>query len=144
VTYLFECPECRVRREIVCSVAERNEPRFCFHANSVSARVVLMERKLTVPIVNANLEKDKPENQIGRVLTHSNSREDWLRREKAELENYERGREDWDTSVPKEVTLNDIDVSGAWQAANSGPEALERWRTANIAPDDFAAVSCAE
>lgn len=143
--YVWKCPECEQPRTVQQSVADRDTPEFCVHtkADKRGARLhfVLMRRVYLPPIINANLEKDRPENNLYRILTGSSSARDQLERMKREDEGYHKDREGWEESMPKETTLDDIDVAGCWQAANAGPEQLGRWRKDNIPADDFAAQS---
>ena len=100
-----------------------------------------MRRVYTVPIVNANLEKDKPENQMYRVISKSSSKLDQLAVARRENERYERKFAGVDTSEPKHVTVDDIMQTGVLQAANAGPEQLQRWRKDHIPKDDFREAS---
>jgi hypothetical protein len=129
-------------------VEDRNNPVFCEHVSDLddgqSLHIVQMDRVVSRFLFNADLEKDRPENQLGRILTKSNSRQDWHEALKKDYEKAEKDREGWDMTPTKEVTMDDIDIHGAWTAAHAGPDQLQRWRNDNIKQDDFATSSVSD
>lgn len=131
--YQFECEKCNHTTIVQRSVADRNKPLKC-------PKKHLMRRVISKPYFTANLEKDKPENQLYRVLTKSNSREDWLRRQREDEARYA-SKEAKETPLPPSRSMDDILSSGIVEAARSSKEAVQRWREDNIPKDDFAIES---
>lgn len=132
--YLFICDECGKRKEVSRPVEARNLPVFCYHIQDEQAHLVLMRRKLTVPIVNADLEKDRPENQLFRILSKSNSRGEWKEYERYYAEGREKEAEA-DSEPAKTTTVDDILATGI--RPDWTKEAVMQWREDHIPKDDF-------
>ena len=133
--YLYECPVCHERRSLVLRLEERNDPQFCVHEEGEQRLEVLMIRPILPFRFTACLERDRPENQLYRVITKSNDPQDWLRAERADADRAEREAAELPDVPTKLTEWSDVDIQGAWTAAHAGPEQLERWRSDNIGPD---------
>jgi len=139
-TYLFECPNCGYRESRFLPMSKRNEDFFHIDLDErMVGHMSRMERIFTPFHFTAQLEKDKDENQLLRIITKSNSRKDWLEEERRQVE-----KNDADLARAEEVNhdsryvpMSEIDVQGAWTAAHAGEEQLERWRRDNIKEVEF-------
>jgi hypothetical protein len=147
VTYVWECPDCGNRYDVVTTIENRDDPQFCMHVDEHScAWLVKMRRIPATFLFTANREADKPENDIYRVAYGAKDAKDALEIARAEEKREARRAEEaakvssQSVDLEKSSWLDDCDVSGAWTAAHAGPEQLARWRKDNIPVDDFAKV----
>jgi hypothetical protein len=120
--YLFRCG-CGRTAEVARDVERRNDSEPCACGGK-------MRRTFTAPHFTANRSCDLVENRIYR-----GDRDDVKRQQKSDDEKYERMTANWDLTRPKTKTMDDILSSGIVQAARSGPEAIQQWRSDNIPSD---------
>jgi hypothetical protein len=134
-TYVFECPECGRRREKFLPMSRRDFPVLSCLRHPGPVR---MNRIFTPFQFCANLEKDKPENQVLRILSGgSSSSTDWkeVERQQAQQSEASLAVAEQNAEASKYVPMEALDIQGAWTAAHAGPANLERWRNDHIRPD---------
>ena len=136
MNYVYKCPECGRRIEIDRPVKDRNDFIPCYHYNDGSLHVIGMKRFFTVPFINCNLQKDNPENDVGRILSGSSSKRDQLGVMREDAKKYEDSRKNWDTSEPKYTSVDDILSMGL--RPDMTREAVQNWREKNIPKDNLA------
>lgn len=130
--YPFTCDRCGYDLLVICPVAERERARYC------PTCMTQLRRVFTAPIINADLEKDRPENQLGRILTRSTSRKDW---HEALLKASSKHNEACETAPGDDYKYTSVDdILSTGLHPKMTKEAVMNWREANIPKDDFDAA----
>ena len=146
-TYVFECPACGMKVEKFLPMSRRDDEFFHFDFDrNMVGHMARMRRIFTPFQFCANLEKDKSENQVLRILSGSSSPSDW---KEIERQQEQRNAEaiavaEKDREESRYVPMSELDLQGAWTAAHAGQDQLMRWRQDNIKPVDFTPEEVAE
>lgn len=142
MTYSFKCDHCGKQIDLQRPVDERDQPVFCLHNNRKGeASIHKMRRLIAIPIINCHLEKDKPENDLGFILSGGSSSEkdklDALKKDAKRAEKSESKRKDKPLPEQKMVTVDDILKTGLHPSMTK--EQVQNWRAKNIPKDELAA-----
>ena len=125
--YLFQCPKCTRNTHLYRPMAEAADPAFCPTCGDN------LERVFTIPRFHIP-QSDSAENDVLGIIARSTSSKD----KQAIQERYMQQNDPESDNLVDEVVPVSMDTilkSGIVQAAQSGKEAVQRWREDWVRPE---------